>query len=80
MVWSFVAVFGLFVPPGMLILTAEEATEPEDLAQFYGFSGVELFELNGRVNNMISGDFSHDLRSRALPSIPFGKHRIGFIN
>ena len=41
-------------------LSAEESDVTVDLAQFYGFSGVELFELNYRAGNMISGDFSHD--------------------
>jgi hypothetical protein len=43
------------------IVSAEERdNETSQLAQYYGFSGIELFELNGRVGNLLSGDFSGD--------------------
>ena len=36
------------------------ADDPPKLAQFYGFSGVELFKLNDRVGNMLAEDFTSD--------------------
>jgi len=36
------------------------ADDPPKLAQFYGFSGVELFRLNERVGNMLAEDFTSD--------------------
>ena len=51
---------GLIVPVHGVQLTTDESDASLDLAQFYGFSGVELFELNRRVGNMVAGDFSAD--------------------
>ncbi|MEZ6059314.1 MAG: VCBS repeat-containing protein [Planctomycetaceae bacterium] len=40
---------------------AEELSEKSnDLAQFYGFSGVELFKLDERAFNLAAGDFDSD--------------------
>ncbi len=41
-------------------LAADDSDSTVDLSQFYGFSGIELYKLNRRAGNMISGDFSHD--------------------
>lgn len=38
----------------------KDRTEPNTLAQYYGFSGVELFKLDERVFNLLPGDFNHD--------------------
>jgi len=35
-------------------------TAVSELAPFYGFSGLELFELNERAGNLLSGDFTGD--------------------
>ena len=44
-----------------VIVSAEEPNDaPSQLAQYYGFSGIELFELNERAGNLLSGDFSGD--------------------
>lgn len=43
------------------VVSADDRNDPaSQLAQYYGFSGIELFELNERVGNLISGDFSGD--------------------
>lgn len=34
--------------------------EPNELAQYYGFSGVELYKLDQRAFNLVSGDFDSD--------------------
>lgn len=39
---------------------SDDAEELNRLAPFYGFSGVELFKLDSRVFNMLSGDFNGD--------------------
>ena len=39
---------------------ADEATPPENLAQFYGFRGVEVFKLHDRAFGLQSGDFNSD--------------------
>ncbi len=36
------------------------ADEPSDLAQYYGFSGVEIYELHERAAELVSGDFNAD--------------------
>lgn len=46
-----------------LAAAAEESEAAAELAQYYGFSGVELYELNGRASNMVSGDFDSDGRN-----------------
>ncbi|MCA9063958.1 MAG: VCBS repeat-containing protein [Planctomycetaceae bacterium] len=51
-VFAGVALFAL------LSLTAR--ADENQLAQYYGFSGVELFELDERAFNLQSGDFNHD--------------------
>lgn len=66
-----------FFVPVTVVLTAlstsaedagasKEAAAASSLAQYYGFSGVELYELNGRASNMVAGDFSHDGRTDLL--------------
>ena len=44
-------------------LIAADKTEPNEIAQFYGFSGVELYKLDGRAFNLASGDFDSDGRT-----------------
>ena len=39
---------------------ADEAAPPENLAQFYGFRGVEVFKLHDRAFGLQSGDFNSD--------------------
>ena len=41
-------------------LASDETEEKNQLAQFYGFSGVELFKLDTRVFNIQAGDFTND--------------------
>lgn len=49
-------------PAGLHAGTATVGTTPDDddLAQFYGFEGLELYKLDDRVFNLASGDFNHD--------------------
>ncbi|MCH2203780.1 MAG: VCBS repeat-containing protein [Fuerstiella sp.] len=58
----FIVVSGLLLVPETPGAFGQDTTESADLAQFYGFTGVELFELNGRAGNMIAGHFSPDNR------------------
>ncbi len=37
-----------------------DSSNASDLAQFYGFTGLELFELNDRAGNLVAGDFTND--------------------
>lgn len=47
--------------PGSAVSLAEADEEmPNTLAQFYGFSGIELYKLDARAFNLIAGDFNHD--------------------
>ncbi|MCA9051142.1 MAG: hypothetical protein KDA89_20540, partial [Planctomycetaceae bacterium] len=39
---------------------------PDDPAQYYGFSGVEIFKLDSRAFNLVSGDFDSDGRNDVL--------------
>lgn len=34
--------------------------EPNEIAQFYGFSGIELFKVEPRAFNLQAGDFTGD--------------------
>jgi hypothetical protein len=43
-----------------VVAHAEEADEPNELAQFYGFSGIELFKVHNRAFNLQAGDFTSD--------------------
>lgn len=36
------------------------ADEPSDLAQYYGFTGVEIYQLHERAAELVSGDFNAD--------------------
>ncbi|MCA9060986.1 MAG: VCBS repeat-containing protein, partial [Planctomycetaceae bacterium] len=38
------------------------ADDEQQLAQYYGFSGLELFELDDRASNLMAGDFNSDGR------------------
>lgn len=38
----------------------DDSDEANELAQFYGFSGIELYKLDARVFNLLSGDFNND--------------------
>lgn len=40
--------------------SADDATEVNALAQYYGFSGIELFKVDRRAFNLVSGDFTGD--------------------
>jgi len=46
-------------------LPANDESEA-DLAQFYGFSAVELFKIDDRAFNLTAGDFDHDGRTDLL--------------
>ena len=59
-VCSLTAAMACLLPPAALLSASEKPTDAAELAQYYGFTGVELFELNQRAGNMISGDFSED--------------------
>ncbi len=39
---------------------ADEADTPNELAQFYGFTGVELYKLDQRAFGLCEGDFDND--------------------
>ena len=41
----------------------DNADQPNDLARFYGFTGVELFKLDQRAFNLTHGDFNGDGRT-----------------
>lgn len=45
---------------GAVLGFADDANELNELAQFYGFSGIELFEVEDRAFNMQAGDFTSD--------------------
>ena len=60
------AVSGFLLVAGVSGATAEDTTESTNLAQFYGFTGVELFELNSRAGNLVAGHFSPDDRTDLL--------------
>ncbi len=47
---------GSQIPAGM----TEDSDEPNTLAEYYGFAGIELFKLDARVFNLLSGDFNGD--------------------
>lgn len=55
--WA-VLVFALLM--GLSGDTQPVEAQEENLAQYYGFQPVELFKLNRRVNNLLSGDMNHD--------------------
>lgn len=42
------------------VAVSDDSEEPNEIAQFYGFSGIELFEVEGRAFNLQSGDFTGD--------------------
>lgn len=37
-----------------------DSADASELAQYYGFTGLELFALNDRAGNLLSGDFTND--------------------
>ena len=39
---------------------ADDSKDVNELAQFYGFSGIELFKVEGRAFNLQAGDFNGD--------------------
>ncbi len=39
---------------------AADESQPNDLAQYYGFSGVELYKMDERAFNLAAGDFDSD--------------------
>ena len=41
-------------------LAADQDEQSAELAQFYGFTGVEIFKLDSRVFNIQTGDFTND--------------------
>lgn len=43
-----------------LLMASDEKEDSGELAQFYGFTGVEIFKLDSRVFNIQSGDFTND--------------------
>ena len=42
------------------LAASDDATEVNSLAQYYGFSGMELFKVDRRAFNLVSGDFTGD--------------------
>ncbi len=50
----------LIVAANFCPLIAQDA--PSDLAQYYGFTGVEIYELHERAAGLVSGDFNGDDR------------------
>ncbi|MGB0740585.1 MAG: FG-GAP repeat domain-containing protein [Planctomycetaceae bacterium] len=50
----------LIVAANFCPLMAQDA--PSDLAQYYGFTGVEIYELHERAAGLVSGDFNGDDR------------------
>jgi len=52
---------GSFVaPPTAMCGVLPDDSDDTELAQFYGFSGIELFKLDERVTNLQHGDFNND--------------------
>ncbi len=42
------------------LAASDDATEVNSLAQYYGFSGLELFKVDRRAFNLVHGDFTGD--------------------
>ncbi|MCA9085575.1 MAG: VCBS repeat-containing protein [Planctomycetaceae bacterium] len=54
----------LFVGQVLNVACADDAdTGPVNLAEYYGFSGLELFKLDSRGFNLVAGDFDSDGRN-----------------
>jgi FG-GAP-like repeat len=61
--FTLISVFPTGFRPDAVVCVAEDPTSDStapDLAQFYGFTGVELFKLNERASNLQHGDFNSD--------------------
>ncbi len=43
-----------------IAVAGESADKPNEIAQFYGFAGIELFKLEPRAFNLQAGDFTGD--------------------
>ncbi len=46
--------------PSMVGVASERADKPNEIAQFYGFAGIELFKLDPRAFNLQAADFTGD--------------------
>lgn len=47
-------------PSSMSVLASDGPGDANEIAQFYGFSGIELFKLESRAFNLLAGDFTGD--------------------
>lgn len=51
----------IFAGTGLLVLATGQAADPTaELSEFYGFKPLEIFKLENRSGNMLSGDLNHD--------------------
>ncbi len=46
--------------PWKLAVAGDSADKPNEIAQFYGFAGIELFKVEPRAFNLQAGDFTGD--------------------
>ncbi len=55
-------VAGFFLAPAARSFAADSPTNPAEnkLAEYYGFKGVEVYKLEQRSANLLTGDFNHD--------------------
>lgn len=59
-IWMFVSAAAVVVLATTGQCVADDGEQANELAQYYGFSGIELFKVHDRAFNLQAGDFSGD--------------------
>ena len=59
-IFSLLVALLFVITPVFITARANEDNQANPWAQYYGFSGVELFKLDERAANLVAGDFDSD--------------------